>query len=1403
MTRFKPSRAGLINIWDYTDEEFVFADGRLVLRGHNGSGKTKALEVLFPFVLDGVVDARRLDPFSGENRTMKSNLLYRGQESEYGFVWMEFAAGARTVTLIIAMHAHKDRPEVKRSYFVTSRRLGVDFGLLTDDSRPLTDQQLKRVLEPEAWHTTPTDYRDAIDSALFGLGRERYTQLLDLLLALRRPLLAKDLDPGKVSDTLTAGLSPVPESLVEQAARDFDNLAAVQRQFDDLTAADGAARAFLESYADYLRAEVRFHLDRVAGRTRQVVKHAGEVAVAGAEMRRADLARGAAEDERTNAGTEQNRLSARLDGLKKDSAYTAQGELEILRGQVGRQAQEIVHEREANARAAARIADLRTEVDAADRRLKSSRDGVRRLAADRAEAARLAVIVHSDDDDLQAARAQAGARRQDVEDVQACLRKLGDAEKDRRRAEQAVDKARERAEAAEQAVETAVGELEEGRAQALDDLNAWAGRWSADSAGSPVSAGDLAVLIEALDGLGEAGAPRLAEVFGDLAETRRTTLARTAAALDARSAQLTAERDRLAALVQEIAAERDDAPALAGARRADRTARQGAALWRLVRFADDVSDADAAAIEGALDAAGLLTAWIHPDPRLTAAAVEQGEADAYLLPAPPGSRPAGATLSSVLVPEDQSHVPARIIADVLDSIALTDVFVGTATTPAVTRRGQFAFGVHLGAQQKTTAEYIGATNRAARRRARIAEYERNIEVTSRELSAAQAERDTSQARLDDVGRAKAELQPVGKDVLTAVGTLAQKSTLLAAARAEHGDRARALDGAIAEMDADRRRLRQAATDRNMPAEEKEIEVIAQAITDFLTTAELVSEQHKHIASAESDLESRRRTIASLEAEHQTARDTLAEKEEGHAGAAERLTAMEEALSAPLKEILEQIGHIERELAAADEAWQAADTSVRREHDALVGARVAYQHGTGAITGALGELLDQLAAFGPLAHPDLRPVLGVGSGTAWPDRAQWATPEQSVRDIIERLAGQDAAAAVESVLPQGTADLLRSYEEATSGRQIGEAARKRARDRMSAALGEFDDALNACEEDYRLDWQPGESVVVVQVQDADGRHPVADFAHRTAARAEEQGVLMEERERTVLEDELLAGLAQQIFQRVVAAKELVRGMDADTRSRPMSTGTTVGIRWVVADKITDSQREISELLGQDGLEGARLADMRRLLRQMIREYRAGHPRATYKEVLSKVLDYRTWRSFELRLKVPGQEEVRLSKKRHSQMSGGEKSAAIHLPLFAAANSLYSSASDTCPRLIALDEAFAGIDDVYKPDLLGLTVRYDLDAFMTGHDLWIRYETVPAAAHYDMHSDKASHTVSAMLVLWDGCQLVDSAAGFAGNEELATELLGFSPSRRVPVNSGLLGLVDDGSMDSGDGEPGDGR
>src|SRR5258708_13150583 len=131
---------------------------------------------------------------------------------------------------------------------------------------------------------------------------------------------------------------------------------------------------------------------------------------------------------------------------------------------------------------------------------------------------------------------------------------------------------------------------------------------------------------------------------------------------------------------------------------------------------------------------------------------------------------------------------------------------------------------------------------------------------------------------------------------------------------------------------------------------------------------------------------------------------------------------------------------------------------------------------------------------------------------------------------------------------------------------------------------------------------------------------------------------------------------------------------------MSSGIAVGIRWAKSDRITEMQRAAARLVERAPGGQERLGELRGLLREMIREYRGMHPRATYREALSSVLDYRSWHVFELLLLQPGQPEMRLTRAKHSAMSGGEKSAAIHLPLFPPPNPLYSSPKDQCPRTI---------------------------------------------------------------------------------------------------------------------------
>ena len=77
-SRWQLMRAGIQNVWEYDDCRFVFHRGRLLLRGQNESGKTKALEVLLPFLLDANLQPHRLDPFGSNARAMRWNLLNEG-----------------------------------------------------------------------------------------------------------------------------------------------------------------------------------------------------------------------------------------------------------------------------------------------------------------------------------------------------------------------------------------------------------------------------------------------------------------------------------------------------------------------------------------------------------------------------------------------------------------------------------------------------------------------------------------------------------------------------------------------------------------------------------------------------------------------------------------------------------------------------------------------------------------------------------------------------------------------------------------------------------------------------------------------------------------------------------------------------------------------------------------------------------------------------------------------------------------------------------------------------------------------------------------------------------------------------------------------------------------------------
>ncbi|MEU8521114.1 TIGR02680 family protein [Streptomyces sp. NPDC048577] len=1338
-TRFVPTRAGIVNLWDYRDEEFSFAGGWLVLRGPNGSGKTKALEVLFPFVLDGRIDPKRLNPFAAEDRTMKSNLLFRGQEGALGYVWIEFThrSTGQAVTCGIGLHAQKHRDAPARWHFVADGRVGEDFSLLTDDDRPLTKKQLAAELAPLGAEliASATDYRAAVDQRLFGLGRERYEQLLTLILTLRRPQLAKNLDPAKLSDTLTEGLRPLDEDLIGEAARSFDDMESVQRTLDGLVAADEATRAFLAAYSTYLRVNARVAADRLSARRGESEQR--ERAHAGAEAE-LDQAR----DRREAAGTRADEtdaalaaLRARLEQLRSSAAYHAVEQLADLERlvrtceQAVRQAAD-EHRRRGAATGRARAeaghaaslaAELATAVSASAAALAdhAHRAGIHWSAAD-ADPATLA----------ERASACAAARHEGVRAVRAAAAHLRDAERTREAARAGRERAQDAVRGAEHEERTAHGALVAAHRQVREELEGWTAQY-----GELLPPDTADRLTEALDAAAEAdgtgaSAPGLTDLFAEATAPAVQDLRDRLAALRTERDALLSRRAEMEAERTRIAAEHDDAPPAARGRTAPRgetgETRETSAvpLWRLVDFADHLDDAGRAGVEAALEASGILDALVTAEDRPVTAAAGDG----YLRATAPVDGP---SLADLLRPETGTAIPSARITAVLRSVAVADTVSdsSTATATAICPDGRYAAGILVGAHTKPHAEYVGATARERRRAARIAA----CDALLAELG----------AQLDELARAVAGCARALEEYDTARAALPRTAVL--------PPHLRALDRAVAALRATR-----------------EAQDAAQSVHDEAQAACAVAERALHRAESEhgvtavgaDDTESATRSFEQAAAELATRRREHARQNETAASAAERLTvtaedeeraaeaeqaarrrhaeedaglqALREAVGAEARHVMARVEETENSLEAATREAEAA----RRARDEAIGHLAAAEARRTAAVDALrvaaAEEQDTARGLAPYAARELLDLLRCPPGLAWPaQEADWTG------------AGLPAAAvAVHEAILTATRDLTPT-----------ESSVKQSVTRLTTALEDLHAQLAAAGQDYQPAWDSSSGVIVVSVADEQGPLPIASFAEKIAAHRRDQAELLSDSEQRILEDALLTRLAQQIHDRTVDARDLIRRMNTDMRERRMSSGTTVGVSWLLADTLDDEQRAVCALLDADAarLGPDKLARMRTHFAAQIKNSRARQRETPYRQLLAEVLDYRRWRQFAFQLVRPGKDEERLTRARHSRLSGGEQSVSLHLPLFAAAHAMLNSAHSDAPRLLALDEAFAGVDDTGRGELMSLAAQFDLDLFMTGYDLWAVHAAVGAAAHYDLAHSAVDHTVSALLLLWDGERL----------------------------------------------------
>ncbi len=1343
--RWQPLRAGLVDLFYYDYQEFWFRDGRLMLLGNNGTGKSKVLALTLPFLLDANLSPTRVEPDGDRDKKMEWNLLLGGKYDErLGYVWLEF--GRRTedgehayFTIGCGLKAVAGRGVADHWYFTTSQRVGADMHLIGSGGAALTRDRLTAAVGEFGMVTQGAEtYRRAVDEHLLHLGPDRYGSLVDLLVQLRQPQLSKKPDEGKLSRALSEALAPLDQSVIADIAAAFHDL---EQQRDELTALKdtrGYVARFSQRYQLYARVAAR--------------RQSRELRTAQYAYEETGRQLGGVRDEIEVARTAEAEAGDRHSAAESELAELTATREELARSQELASVEHAERHARTTAKTAAREKD---KMNAAERAVASrsgkhhesrsaaalTRELVTTVAAEAEQAAvdaglardhGLAVTPLALPDGITADLtrvaedefAAAAARREEAVAHVAALATTT-VEADRKAA---TEQARLTELEAER--DAAADERETAEAAVQGAGETLVARWREYVAGMTeldVPYPDEAGLPEwtvTLDGPNPAeaalrrAAARATQSLATEHARRAAGAAEAAAALDA----LEDERRRLLAgelAMPPVPYTRDEAA---------RVGRPGAPLWRLTEFTGGLSDGQRAGLEAALEASGLLDAWVTPEGALLDPATQD-----VLLSTVPGSSVStrssapGRSLSSVLLPAidpslaTASQVSVATVGGILDAIALVPPGAAlpaleTGAPCLVSLSGHWRVGPLSGAWAKDAAEYVGAATREQARRRRLAALAEQIQAAQDLLAVARQGVTDIEAR-QAVLAAEAAALPGDQELRDAHGQLASTRAALDRASRKAADQTVRVDGArqaAAEASAERDT---AAADLALPVQLDQLHAVQAAVRGYAGLGQkLVAALWQHQAKL-TETATCAAELAEAEQDLADASELAAEAAGEARDAAARLAAVRAAIGATADELRQRLDRVTQRI-----------TDLTAMRKSLAAAHKEQSERRAKLEGREEQLQEQLAA------ETSRRDVAVS--------AFWRFAGTGLLAVAVEVAEADVTPAGESVAP--AVRLARRVEQELVSVDDDDDAWRRVQDDIARRHTELSEAMSRHGHHASLSLVDERVVVTIQFQGKD-RSP-DELTGLLSEEISYRDRMLTAKERELIEEHLVNDVASHLQELISDAEAQVERMNAELAERPTSTGMRLRLRWEPSPDapagLPEARRRLlrqdAELWSPDDR-----AAVGEFLQHQIEAQRVASENSTWQEQLRLALDYRGWHRFVIERFQDGKWRPATG-----PASGGERVLTVSLPLFAAASAHYRSAHPDAPRLVLLDEAFAGVDDDSRAKSLGLLANFDLDVVMTSEREWGFYATVPGIATHQLVRREGIDAVHVTTWEWDG-------------------------------------------------------
>lgn len=1363
--RWEMHRAGILNFWFYEEEEFALEDGRLVLRGTNGAGKSVTMQSFIPLVLDGDKRPHRLDPFGSKDRKIEYYLL--GDQDEHtdrtGYLWLEFRHPVRGVykTIGIGLRARRGASQVGFWGFVLEdgRRIGHDFWLY--DRSQLLEGRGKYPLDRKSLEERigaggqvvqeQRAYRELVNRTLFGYhDKEAYTDLLQLLVQLRSPKLSKDVKPTAIYDILVQALPPLAEEELRPLSEVMEDMDQIADRLEELQLHRQELEKLNRSYEQYNRhllhqsgeRLLQAHADQADVR-RQLAAWSKEMQGGLQEQQRIEQRQGAIKDELLAADTElellgrseamekQRELGQTEDALRETEALTGQAERRLAEAKRRRESAELAASRARKAEA--ELLDMQreglAEMDELAGGMEFAEHGVyaRYWQPAAPEDFAFAAAWRRDADAHRAAigeavklaeqEQQAGIRVADLD------KQLGDMRADRDLAEQALRAAEDASEAALRGWKDRLLEWKQGLVRLQLGEEAVQAMFAAS--------GVLSYEHQHVDAVLQ---PVRVE-----ADALRQRLMAAKAERGQRLRLLEAEHAALAAQKAEWEQAREPEPPRSAPRMETRGrygAGQGAPLYEACEFRPDVDAARQASIEYALLQSGLLDAWVMPDGRIGAAGPQDDESWIAAQPIEWGY-----TLADVLrpVPSTESGLTDAVVEAVLRTFAWGEAFdpAAVASDPAAMVIGvdYYQLGPVTGKINGTAhhAQYIG---KEARKRFKLAEIARLKEAMN-VCEAAMADERSGIRELDAAMAAVSEelaAFPIGEAYHEALREAWKRQF-------EAASRFRLL------LEQENRLAEQLRSRQQQWAQLKQALIAATAqwsrlktMHDLREALRIMADYLEALSALQSDWrEYRQQGVEAERHEEEAARQ--AEAAEVEAEQRDELAGKRTALRLKvdsLRKLMEELGI--SDLHARISGLKQRRVELAREQEGL--GRAAAD-----IAGKLGGLRERQTV---LAERE-RETDERFERSSRSFRREWTL------QLVPETAGEPLADERDELL----AACRRIVE------QLESSAGRVNRERLGGVLQDNYNAAKHLLAEYVLEMEIGDDgrMTLLSMRDRTRPQKPAALLAEMGELLAEQESLLSEKDRELFEEIILRSVGKSIRQRIQRAELWLKTMNKLMAERNTSSGLKLQLQWLPKAAQTESELnsdELVELLRRDAHllrddEEERLKDHFRSRVQWAKQG-AAEERETLRKHIYDMLDYRSWFQFSLRYKKGDEASYReLTDARFNVLSGGEKAMSMYIPLFAATYSRYADASPDAPKIISLDEAFAGVDDENIRDLFGLLTEMGFDYMMTSQVLWGTYDTVPKLSICEIYRPKDAAYVTVFRYRWNGRLLQPVAEG----------------------------------------------